>query len=116
MPDPFNLKRFDDAQAGVYPTALSEIHRGRKQTHWMWFIFPQLLGLGSSPMARRYGIASIDEARAYLDHPVLGQRLRECVTALQDLPSADAAEVFGAVDAVPNEGPLHTPLDNQDNR
>ena len=96
MPDPFNLKRFEDAQREVYPMALGEIRRGRKQTHWMWFIFPQLLGLGSSPMARRYGIESIDEARAYLDHPLLGQRLRQCVAALQDLLSADAGEVFGS--------------------
>ncbi len=100
MPDPFNLKRFEDAQAGVYSAALGEIRRGRKQTHWMWFIFPQLLGLGSSAMARSYGIASLDEVWAYLAHPVLGQRLRECVTALQDLPSADAREVFGSVDAM----------------
>ncbi|HEV2080256.1 MAG TPA: DUF1810 domain-containing protein [Allosphingosinicella sp.] len=100
MPDPFNLKRFEDAQADVYSAALGEIRRGRKQSHWMWFIFPQLLGLGSSAMARRYGIASLDEARAYLAHAVLGQRLRECVTALQDLPLADAAEVFGPVDAM----------------
>lgn len=100
MPAPFNLKRFEEAQADVYSVALEEIRRGRKQTHWMWFIFPQLLGLGSSAMARRYGIASLDEARAYMAHPVLGQRLRECVTALQDLPSADAREVFGSVDAM----------------
>ena len=68
--------------------------------HWMWFIFPQLRGLGSSEMAYTYGIASLDEARAYLAHPLLGSRLRACVTALQDLPKADAQEVFGKVDAL----------------
>ena len=100
MLDPHNLKRFIEAQANTYAAALGEIAGGRKQTHWMWFIFPQLRGLGSSPMAQVYGISSIDEARAYLDHPVLGQRLRECVIALQDLPPASAEDVVGAVDAM----------------
>jgi uncharacterized protein (DUF1810 family) len=100
MLDPYKLKRFEDAQADTYAAAHGEITRGRKQTHWMWFIFPQLRGLGSSRMAQSYGISSIDEARAYLDHPVLGQRLLECVTALQDLPPARAEDVLGAVDAM----------------
>ncbi|MEO6982882.1 MAG: DUF1810 domain-containing protein [Edaphobacter sp.] len=78
MDDPYDLQRFVDAQAGVYEQASAELRAGRKQSHWMWFIFPQIRGLGSSPMARRYAIASQEEARAYLEHPVLGPRLREC--------------------------------------
>lgn len=94
-----NLQRFVDVQEQTYATALREIERGHKTSHWMWFIFPQLLGLGSSEMARRYAIASLEEASAYLAHPLLGARLFECVTALQDLPRADAEAVFGSVDA-----------------
>jgi uncharacterized protein (DUF1810 family) len=96
----YDLQRFVDAQAEAYPRALTEISKGRKTSHWMWYIFPQLAGLGSSDMAQRYAIASIDEARAYLAHPLLGIRFRECVIALQDLPTADAEAVFGAVDAM----------------
>lgn len=96
----FDLDRFVQAQEEVYPTAFVEISRGAKRGHWMWFIFPQLRGLGTSSMAKRYGIASLDEARAYLDHPVLGQRLRQCVEALQDLTATNALEVFGEVDAM----------------
>ena len=77
--DPYDLNRFVQAQQGDYAQALSEIRRGRKQTHWMWYIFPQLDGLGTSSMARRYAIKNLDEARAYLQHPVLGPRLRECI-------------------------------------
>ncbi|HEY0044623.1 MAG TPA: DUF1810 domain-containing protein [Allosphingosinicella sp.] len=95
-----DLERFIEAQAHTYRTALSEIVAGRKTNHWMWFIFPQLLGLGSSAMARRYAITSLDEAGAYLAHPLLGTRLRECVAALQALPPARAEEVFGSVDAM----------------
>lgn len=94
------LQRFVDAQANTYATVQRELIRGRKTSHWMWFIFPQLRGLGASEMAYTYGIASLDEARAYLAHPLLGSRLRECVTALQDLPMADAEKVFGDVDAL----------------
>jgi uncharacterized protein (DUF1810 family) len=100
MTDTYNLERFMEAQVHTYATALGEIVGGRKTSHWMWFIFPQLRGLGSSMMALTYGIGSLDEARAYLSHPLLGQRLRKCVTALQDLPRADPTEVFGSVDAV----------------
>jgi uncharacterized protein (DUF1810 family) len=100
MDDPFNLKRYIEAQEGTYAGALAEIRRGAKRGHWMWFIFPQLRGLGRSEMAHRFGISSLDEARAYLTHPVLGPRLRECVAALQDLTSRSAAEVFGDVDAM----------------
>src|SRR5687767_4546878 len=76
--DPFDLQRFVDAQAPVLAQMLDELGRGRKRTHWMWFVFPQLKGLGFSGMAQHYGIASLDEARAYLAHPVLGPRLRQC--------------------------------------
>ena len=95
-----DLQRFVDAQENTYAAVQRELIRGRKTSHWMWFIFPQLRGLGSSEMAYTFGIASLDEARAYLAHPLLGTRLRECVTALQDLPKADAEEVFGNVDAL----------------
>lgn len=100
MPDPFNLDRFVSAQADSYETALGEIRRGAKRNHWMWYIFPQIVGLGSSPMAQQYAIGSLDEARAYLTHPVLGPRLRTCVEALQDLTDVTADDVFGQVDAM----------------
>lgn len=99
MTDIHDLQRFVDAQADTYQRVQRELGRGQKTSHWMWFIFPQLIGLGSSDMARTYAIASLDEARAYLAHPLLGARLRECVTLLQDIPRADAEEVFGTVDA-----------------
>lgn len=94
------LARFIEAQAPVYATALAEIRRGAKRSHWMWFIFPQLAGLGRSAIAIFYGIASIDEARTYLDHPILGARYRECVEALQDLALTDPVPVFGVTDAM----------------
>lgn len=94
------LERFVAAQEPVYGRALEEIRRGRKRTHWMWFIFPQLAGLGRSAMAARYAIADADEARAYLAHPVLGPRYAECVAALQDVVGSDPVAVFGAVDAI----------------
>ena len=99
MGDPYHLQRFIDAQEGTFETALSELKAGSKQSHWMWFIFPQLAGLGRSPTAQYFGIASSDEARAYLDHRLLGARLRECVEAT--LPWAakrSAGEIFGAID------------------
>lgn len=86
MNDPFDLQRFVDAQAPVYQRVVAELRHGQKQSHWMWFIFPQIEGLGSSPMAQRFAIASRAEAEAYLDHPLLGPRLRECtrlVTAVE---------------------------------
>ena len=101
MDDPHNLKRFVDAQDGIYETALAELRAGAKRSHWMWFIFPQLAGLGRSPAATFYGIRSIEEARAYLGHPLLGQRLRDCVGAL--LPWAGrrtAEQILGPVDAL----------------
>ena len=97
-PQTDDLHRFVDAQAGIYETALAEIQRGRKTTHWMWFIFPQLAGLGSSPTARFYAITSLEEARAYLAHPVLGSRLRECAQAVARLAGRSAREVFGRPD------------------
>ena len=100
MTDPFDLDRFVAAQAESYETALGEIRRGAKRSHWMWYIFPQIAGLGRSDMARRYAIRSLDEARAYLAHPILGARLRECVASLQDLIGVTAAAVFGDIDAV----------------
>jgi uncharacterized protein (DUF1810 family) len=93
----FDLERFVTAQEGVYESARAEIAAGRKRTHWMWFVFPQLAGLGSSPTAQRYAISGLPEARAYLDHPVLGPRLRDCAELLlkADRP---AAEIFGHPD------------------
>ena len=100
MPDESSLDRFVEAQTLGYPGALAEIRRGAKRSHWMWYIFPQLAGLGQSTTARHFAIRSLDEARAYLDHPVLGARYRECVTALQDLSISDPVAVFGETDAV----------------
>jgi uncharacterized protein (DUF1810 family) len=100
MNDRFKLKRFVDAQAQIYPQVVAELRAGRKQSHWMWFVFPQIEGLGRSPTARAYAIASLPEARAYLDHPVLGPRLRESAEALLGLDSDDAEAVMGPIDAV----------------
>ena len=100
MDDSFNLERFVSAQREIYPTALAEVRAGAKRSHWMWFVFPQIAGLGYSAMAQRYAISGLDEARAYLAHPVLGSRLREIVAALNNLPEPDADRVFGAVDAI----------------
>ena len=100
--DPFDLERFVVAQAPVYQRVVAELKRGRKESHWMWFIFPQGAGLGSSAMAERYAIRSVEEARAYLAHPVLGGRLKEC-TALVEATLAKGrtlGEIFGAVDAM----------------
>ena len=95
-----DLSRFVAAQQDVYARALAEIRRGRKTGHWMWFVFPQVAGLGQSAMSRRYAIDSLDEARAYLAHPVLGRRLRECTDALLALGADASAEgVFGSIDA-----------------
>lgn len=100
-PDPHNLQRFVDAQDGVINTALAELRAGLKQSHWIWFVFPQLEGLGRSATARFYALASLDEARAYLEHPLLGLRLRQSVEAL--LPWTDirsAEEVLGSIDSM----------------
>lgn len=98
MSDMHNLERFIEAQAPVYDTALAELRAGRKRTHWMWFIFPQLAGLGRSAMAQKYAIASLDEARAYLAHPVLGARLRECCSAVAALNGLSANQIFSEPD------------------
>jgi uncharacterized protein (DUF1810 family) len=100
MTDPFDLARFVEAQAPAYASALAELRAGAKRSHWMWFVFPQVAGLGSSPMAQRFGIIGLPEARAYLEHPVLGARLRECATALLDLGTSDAEQVLGGIDAL----------------
>ena len=97
--DPHDLSRFVQAQAGVYEQALAEIRGGRKRSHWMWYIFPQIDGLGSSPTAKRYAIKSRAEAEAYLAHPVLGSRLVECAAAAAAVPGpASALDVFGSPD------------------
>jgi uncharacterized protein (DUF1810 family) len=98
--DRFDLERFIDAQSGVYETALAEVTSGAKRSHWMWFVYPQIAGLGHSRMAQHYAIGSLDEAKAYLAHPILGARYRECVGALQDLGPTTAEAVFGTVDAM----------------
>ena len=96
--DAFNLRRFVDAQEPVFSEALLELERGHKRTHWMWFIFPQLAGLGSSPMARHFGIHSLEEARAYLHHPLLGARLRQCCETLLKVEGRSAHEILGSPD------------------
>jgi uncharacterized protein (DUF1810 family) len=96
--EPFNLKRFVQAQAPDYDRALAELRDGKKCSHWMWYIFPQLEGLGHSSMARLYSIKSPAEARAYLDHPVLGPRLLECARVVQNTAGRSAHEIFGSPD------------------
>ena len=98
MDNEFDLERFVQAQQAVYPTVLAELRAGHKRSHWMWFIFPQLAGLGTSEMARRYAIASSDEAAAYLAHPVLGARLRECAGIVAAHRGRSAEEIFGHPD------------------
>ena len=97
--DPFELSRFVKAQSKDYSYALAELRAGRKQTHWIWYVFPQLRGLGSSSRAVFYGIGSAQEAQAYLAHPVLGPRLRECVAAMNALDGLSAIQVLGQTDA-----------------
>ena len=97
--DPYLLARFVDAQEGIYATALAELRRGAKTSHWMWFVFPQIAGLGTSATSRHYAIRSLGEARAYLGHPLLGPRLAECTAAVLAHDERSAAEIFGTVDA-----------------
>ena len=101
MDDQFELQRFVEAQdgGGTYESAIRELRAGRKRTHWMWFVFPQIAGLGRSTTAQRYAISGLDEARAYLAHPVLGPRLVESAQALVDLRQSDPIEVLGEIDA-----------------
>jgi uncharacterized protein (DUF1810 family) len=98
---PTTLERFVEAQHGVFERALGEIRAGSKRSHWMWFIFPQIAGLGQSPTSRFYAIGSLREARDYLDHPILGPRLRQCVEALLAWAGKrDAVSIFGSIDAM----------------
>jgi uncharacterized protein (DUF1810 family) len=103
MPPPAlfdDLDRFVTAQEAVYAGVLDELRRGRKTRHWIWVIFPQIAGLGRSEVSRYYSIASLDEARAYLAHPVLGARLIECATIVAGVPDRTAIEIFGGIDAM----------------
>jgi len=102
MDDPYRLERFVQAQdtGGTFQRAVAELRAGRKVTHWMWFVFPQVEGLGLSAMSQRYAISGLAEARAYLQHPVLGTRLVECATVLAATDGKSAAEILGAVDAM----------------
>ena len=102
MAAPVDLTRFVTAQedGGTYAAALRELRSGRKRSHWIWFVFPQVEGLGRSETARYYALAGVEEARAYLAHPVLGPRLRECADVLVALPDRDAQAVFGGIDAM----------------
>ena len=96
--DPYNLERFIEAQVGRYEIALSEIANGRKRSHWMWFIFPQMLGLGSGSNSVFYGIRNAEEAKRYLDHPILGRRLMECTVSLLVLTRKTSSEIFDSPD------------------
>jgi len=98
MDDPFHLDRFVEAQGRSYEAALAELRRGRKASHWMWFVFPQIEGLGFSAISQHFAITGLDEARAYLAHPVLGPRLIECTETINAIHGRSALEVFGAPD------------------
>jgi uncharacterized protein (DUF1810 family) len=100
MDDPYRLSRFVTAQAGVYEAAVSELRAGRKSSHWMWFVFPQVKGLGASPTSQEYAITSLAEAEAYLAHPILGPRLRECTGLVLSIPNRPAELIFGDIDAM----------------
>jgi uncharacterized protein (DUF1810 family) len=101
MADPYDLERFVSAQnsGGTYEAALGELRRGRKSSHWMWFVFPQIAGLGQSSISRKYAISSLAEAQAYLHHPELGARLRECAAVLATTEGRSAVQIFGGIDA-----------------
>ena len=98
MDDPHNLQRFVGAQSSVYAQVCSELRDGRKRTHWMWFIFPQIEGLGYSELARRFAISSLQEAQAYLAHPILGPRLRECTRLVNQVGGRSIEQIFGSPD------------------
>lgn len=95
----YNLDRFLQAQEHAYPYALEELKEGRKRSHWIWYVFPQMKGLGRSYNSEFYGISGLEEAKAYLEHPVLGQRLREVCDVILGLPTNDAREIFGGIDS-----------------
>ena len=101
MADVYNLQRFVDAQnaKGTYDRAVQELRRGHKTSHWMWFVFPQIAGLGQSEMSRRFAIPSLEEAKAYLEHPVLGPRLKECTRLVVQTQAPSAEQIFGGIDA-----------------
>jgi uncharacterized protein (DUF1810 family) len=117
MDDPFHLDRFVRAQEPVYETALAELRDGRKASHWMWYIFPQIEGLGSSTMAQKYAISSLPEARAYLDHPTLGPRLRECTRLVSAVKLSPIEAILGHPDALKFHSSMtlfaHATADNQ---
>ena len=100
MADPFNLERFVHAQAPVYDQVRRELRAGRKESHWMWFVFPQIAGLGQSPMSLRFAISSLAEAAAYLAHPILGPRLRECARLALEVEGRSALDIFGPIDTM----------------
>ena len=115
--DPYDLRRFVDAQNPVFQQVCSELRGGRKRTHWMWFIFPQLEGLGGSPMARRFAISSLEEAKAYLKHPILGPRLRECCRLVNLIEDRPIEEIFAYPDHLKFRSSMtlftHASSDNQ---
>jgi uncharacterized protein (DUF1810 family) len=98
MSDPYDLQRFVDAQNPIFNQVLAELRAGRKRSHWMWFVFPQIRGLGTSPTAKRFAVSSIAEAQAYLGHPILGSRLRECTRLVTEIEGRTIAEIFGYPD------------------
>jgi uncharacterized protein (DUF1810 family) len=98
MSDPYDLQRFVNAQNPIFNQVLAELRAGRKRSHWMWFVFPQIRGLGTSPMAKRFAISAIAEAQAYLGHPILGSRLRECTRLVTEIEGRTIAEIFGYPD------------------
>ena len=100
MSDSYNLSRFIKAQDGVYLGVIEELKRGRKTSHWIWYVFPQIAGLGHSQMSQQYAISSIDEAKAYAEHPVLGPRLIECVELVMAMDGKSAEQIFGHIDAL----------------
>jgi uncharacterized protein (DUF1810 family) len=116
--DRFNLQRFVDAQERVYPTVLDELREGRKRSHWIWFIFPQIAGLGSSPTAAKYAISSLDEARAYVRHALLGARLHECAQLVNAVHGRSIGAIFGSPDDMKVRSSMtlfaHATDDNQD--
>jgi len=116
-PDPYDLQRFVDAQRGVYAEAQAELRAGRKESHWMWYIFPQIKGLGQSAMAEKYGISSVAEATEYLNHPELGNRLRECTQLVTAINGRSIQDIFGYPDYLKFQSSMtlfaHAAHDNQ---
>ena len=100
MMDPYNLQRFVEAQEPIYQQVCSELRAGKKAGHWIWFIFPQIAGLGYSQMSKHFAISSLDEARAYLEHPVLGARVRHCTAIVNQVQGKTAEQIFGQIDAL----------------